>query len=301
MADSTQVRTELQIFLQRKVSKRVRSTLFSVMPTLDFLFGLNGQKMASEGLGRPQAGNLAIGRITGASRPQQEKLFAAREYLVTQATSAPSEGDAKVMGDYDNDPTVPNWDVSASSGGNKPLSRFKQARFKMCRLKMPWKVPHSEVRTAQSNATTEGQAAEAVGSVYDAEVKPREAALCKRFNNMLFATGGETGYPSDEDAVTWSSLHSLQSAIGSLTNTYGGIDRSVTGNSWWKPNVYSTAWTGTFYDAIDYANYEWGLLDKGLSIDFILVGKDLMRKAKAEAKQAGYQMIRTASPNPSSG
>src|SRR5205814_1530530 len=106
-----------------------------------------------------------------------------REYLPIIATSAPSEADTKIMSDYDNDPAVPLWDVSASSGGNAPLTRFKQARFKFCRYKMPYKVPHSERDTAKANATTEGQAAEAVGSVYDAEVKTRQAAMCKRINN----------------------------------------------------------------------------------------------------------------------
>lgn len=301
MADSSQVRTELQIFLQRKSASRVKSTLFQISPFYDFMFAQNGHKKDADNLGRPTAGNLAIGRINGVSSPMREKLFAAREYLPIITTSAPSETEVKIMGDYDSDPTVPNWDVSASSGGNKVLSRFKQARFKFCRYKMPCKVAHSERDTAVSNATTEGQAAAAVGSVYDAEQKPREAALAKRINNQLFAIGGELGYPTDEDSVTWSSVHSLQQAIGSTTNTYGGIDRSLAANAFWKPNVYTSTWTGTFYEAIDYANYEWGMINVGLGVQFILVGKDLMRKAKAEAKQAGYQMVTNGIPDPEFG
>lgn len=297
MADSAQVRSELQIFLQRKTAQRVKSTLFNVSPMFDFLFGLNGQKKGADGLGRPEAGNLAIGRINEASRPMREKMFAAREYLPIAATTAPSEADVKIMGDYDSAPTVPNWDTT-----NKPLSRFKQARFKLCRWSMPYKVPHSEVETAQANSSSspEAQAADAVGSVYDAEVKPRTAALCKRINNQLFGIGGETGAPVDEDAVTWSSIHSLQNALGT-TNTYGGIDRSLPANAYWRSNRYTSTWTGTFYEAIDYCNYDFGMIDKGLGVQFALVGKDLMRKAKAEAKQAGYQMISNSVPEPEFG
>lgn len=295
MADSSQVRSELNIFLQKRTASRLKNTLFNAMPTLDFLFSLNGDKKSADGLGRVQAGNLAIGRVNEVSRPKREKLFIEREYLPIVQTTKPDKTDVQDMTDYDADPVVPNWDTT-----NKPLSRFKQPRFKFSRKKMPYKVPHSEVRTAKNSATTEGQAARAVGSVYDVEVKSRTAVLCERLNDELFAINGQAGVPTDEDAVTWDHFHAIQNHLKE-DNTYGGIDRSLAANDWWRGNYETTTFSGTFEDLIDYANYDLGMIAKGLGVQVLIVGKTLMKKAKAEARAHGYTMVSESVPDPEYG
>jgi hypothetical protein len=225
----------------------------------------------------------------------REKAFAAREYLPIIQTTKPSKADAKAMTDYDNDPVVDNWDTT-----NSVLGRFKQPRFKFSRRKMPYKVAHSEIRTAKANASTEGQAADAIGSVYDVEVKTRTAALCELWNDQLFGVNGQTGAPTDEDAVTWDSIHSIDKAIGT-TNTYGGLDRTDSANSWWQGNRYTATFTGTFEAMIDYCNYDYGMIDKGLGVQVIIVGKTLMKRAKAEAKAAGYTMVSPSDARPEYG
>lgn len=291
MADSTQVRSALNIFLQRKTGETVKNTLFNKMPTLGFLFALNeGGKKNADGIGRPASGNLSVGRINGASQPRRPRLFKEREYLPLIQISKPSKSDVKRMTDYDNDPSVGDWD---STG--KPLGRFKQPRFKFARLKMPWKVPHSELRTALSSPTTEGQAARTVGGVMDFEVTTRRAVLCEILNNDLFGidntTGlaGAAGAPTDEDAVQWDRYHSIQNALKE-DNTYGGVDRTVAANAFWQGNYETSAFTGSFADLIDYCDYDLGMLKLGLSVKLLAVGGELMKKAKREAKAESYQL-----------
>jgi hypothetical protein len=309
MADSDQIRSGLQIFLQRKASTRVKNTLFKAMPTFDFLTGLNGDKKSADGLGRIEAGNLAIGRINGVSRPMKEKLFREREYLPIVQISKPSKSELKDMTDYDNNPTVPAWDTT-----NRTLARFVQPRFKFSRVKMPCKIAHSEKRTAEANAGGSDpakEAARAISSVFEVEDKTREAVMCEVLNDRLFGINGASGAPADEDAVTWSSYHSIANALGT-SNTYGGIDRSSEANAWWRGNQYSTAFTGTFEDLINHANYKLfaatgehggvgGLKAKGQGITAIAVGGDLLIRAKNEAKTRGYQLQTGAIPDPEYG
>jgi hypothetical protein len=150
---------------------------------------------------------------------------------------------------------------------------------------MPYKIAHSEVRTARDSARTEGEAAAAIGSVYNAEVMTREAVLCELLNDCLWGINGQSGAPTDEDAVVWDNFHSIKNAL-KADNTYCGVDRSVSSNSFWRGNYSTTNFAGTFEDLINYCNYDLGMLKKGLGVQMIGVGGQLMKRAKAEAKLA---------------
>jgi hypothetical protein len=290
VANSAQIRSDLAIFLQSKCADRVKSILFNIMPTLEFFLAINGDKKGADGLGRPQAGMFSVGRINEASAPNRAKLLAERVYLPILDTTKPDKTDVKNMTDHDSDPTVPNWDTT-----NRPLLSFKQPRFKFSRKKMPYKVAHSDVRTVKRGSTTEGQAAKAVGEVYDIVVKKRTAVLCEVLNDELFGINSTQGYPTDEDAVQWDHIHSIQNAL-KADNTYGGLDRSLAANSHWRGNYDTTARTSSFSDLIDYANYDLGMIDKGLGVQLIAVGKTLFKKAKAEAKENSYQLMSNGIP-----
>lgn len=291
MANTTDVRSDLQVFLQKKTASRVKSTLFNIMPTLEFFFALNGDKKAADGLGRPQTDPRIKQTISGVGAPMREKMFAEFQYLPIIDTIAPSTAEAKVMSDYDTVPQVPNWTTT-----NRPLLSFVQPVFKFCRILMPYKVPHSDVRKVKRSARTEGEAASAVGTVFDVEVKKRTASLCKRVNSMLFGTNGEAGYPASETATSWSSIYSIANAL-KTDNTYGGVDRTLTANAWWRGNYDTGSHTWTFAQLIDYCNYDLGMVDKGLGVQMIPVGKTLFKKAKAEAKQESYQLLTDGIPD----
>lgn len=290
MADSAQVREKLNIFLQKKSGTRVGNTLTQILPTFELFFALNGDKDGPFGLGRPRTDPRSKPMVSGRGSINREKLLAEREYLpITKVTKA-SKADAKATTDYDNDPAVPEWDTT-----NKPLGRYKQPRFKFHQLSMPFKVPHSEIRTAKAGASTEGQAAKAVGAVYDAEIKDRESATCERLNDELWGINGEQGYPTDEDATVWDHLHSIPYALHS-DNTYGGVDRALTVNSEFRGNYVTDPYTGSFYDLIDECNYTLGMKKYGLGVQVIGLGDRLFRKAKAEAKAEGYTLFANGIP-----
>jgi hypothetical protein len=289
MADSSEARSGLAVFLQKKASKRLMNTLFNVMPTLEFMFALSGDKTGPLGLGRPKTDILKAARGSVADA-QRLKIMVEREYKPIIQTTKPSKTEVKSMTDYDNDPSVPAWETT-----NATLGRFKQPRFKFARKKMPYKVAHSEVRTARDSARTEGEAAAAIGSVYNAEVMTREAVLCELLNDCLWGINGQSGAPTDEDAVVWDNFHSIKNAL-KADNTYGGIDRSVSSNSFWRGNYSTTNFAGTFEDLINYCNYDLGMLKKGLGVQMIGVGGQLMKRAKAEARSKGTRCSTTASP-----
>jgi hypothetical protein len=290
MADSAQVRTQLQIFLQKRSAKRVKNTLFNVMPLLEFFFALSGDKEGADDLGRPKSTGIMIGALSGVAKVRREKIYAEREYLPIIQTTAPAESEVKSMSDYDSDPTVVNW-----STDNAPLKRFKQPRFKFARKKIPYKIPHSDVRTARSGAGAEGQASAAIKSVYDVEVKTRTAVLCKNLNSELWGINGQPGFPTDEDATQWDHLHSIQQALRA-DNVYAGIDRTLAANAYWRGNYDTTPRSFTFEDMIEFCNYDLGMIDKGLGVQVIAVGKALMKKAKAEAKTDSYTLCTNGIP-----
>lgn len=288
MADSTQVRSDIQVFLQRKTAARLKNLLFTKMPTLEFFFALSEEsKKDADGLGRPGAGDLAIGRANGISAPRKAKMFAERVYMPIQQISKPAKTEAKSMTDYDSAPVVPAFGTT-----NKNFSRFKQSRFHFSRKSMPYKVAHSEIRTAKSGSgSPEAQAAATVGSIYDVEVKTRTAVLAELINDELFGVNSQPGFPTNEDTLEWDHIHSIQSALDT-DNTYGGIDRTLSANDYWRSHVVTTPFSGTFGDLVEECNYTLGMIDQGLGVQVIAVGKDLIRRAKAEAKAEGYTVMR---------
>jgi hypothetical protein len=285
MADSDLVRNEIDIFIRQKSAKRVKNTLFDAMPTLDWILTINGHKKGADGLGRVSTSpGMMVGAHNGVANVNRQKIFAERKYRPLIQKSKPSKTEIKRMTDHDNDPVVPNWDTT-----NKTLSRFTSPFFHFTRYKMPYKVAHSDIRTVLAGPGVEGEAASALGNVYDAEIKTREGVLCEQINDDLFQNGTGQGYPTDADNINWDYLYSFQSALDT-DNSYGGVDRSVAANSYWRSNRITSSFAGTFEDLINYCNYDLGMLKKGLGVQLIAVGGDLMKRAKAEARSLGYHL-----------
>lgn len=305
MANSSEVVSGVSSFLQKITGSRVINTLSDKMPTLDFLVRLNGHKQGPFGLGRPEAGDLAFGRINGISRPMKEKCFRERVYEPIWKKTKPSDSARiKKMAYRDNTVAVPH----PGTGDSLVLERFIQPRFKFSRTQSAATVWHDDKRTAFVNATNQGQAAKAILSVFEVEDKDAEVMLCERLNNELFGINGQTGAPTTEDMKVWDSMHSIASALDT-DNIYGGIDRSDDDYADWRGNVYSTAFTGTFEDLIQHSNYtlfddlgthgdSGGLLKKGLGVQLLIVGGELMKKALNESRSraATYQVSRVPDP-----
>jgi hypothetical protein len=290
MANTADPRVGLAAFLQKRSGATVKNTLFNIMPTLGFFFALNGDKEGADGLGRPKDNVFSTGVAT--ARARREKIMAERWYMPVIQTTAAAKSDVKSMSDYDTDPTVASW---ATTGA--PLSRITQPVFKFARFKMPYIIPHSEVRTAKAGmGSAEAQAAAAIRSVYELEIKDRNAQLCDVANDNLWGINtSSAGVPTDQTVTTWDHLFSIQQAIHD-SNNYGGVDRSISGNAYWRGHRVTASNTMSFYDRIDYCNYTLGLADKGLGVQLIIVGKAQFIKAKQEAKAESYQLFTGSIP-----
>jgi hypothetical protein len=214
---AAQVRSALNVFLQRKVASRVKNTLFNAMPTLDFLFGLNGRRRTPTGSAGPTPAMLAIGRINTVSRARRE--------TVAGPTRVPSgrAGLEAVQLRHEADGRLRHDARGCKLGHDQRARQAVQAAqiFKFARGMMPFVIPHTDLRTVKRGAGDNGAAAaSAVGSVYDIEVKSREAAHCEQLNADLFATAA-AGVPTDEDVLQWDRFHSLHAAL-KADNTYAG-------------------------------------------------------------------------------
>lgn len=285
MANTADVRSKLQVFLQKRASDYVISTIFPVMPAFGWLFAFNGDKQGFKGLGVPSADGVIATKIPTAQARRQQ-MMSERQYMPVVNTSVPTESDIKAMQDYDIDPVV------SDAVDNATLNRFTQPVFKFTRQKMPYQVWHSDIRTAKRGANgVEAQAAAAMGGVYDAEVKLRMGSLGSKLNKTLWQKAGSaSGVPTDETKTQWDQFHSF-AAAASATNVYAGVDRSLSANAYWQGNTIASATSLSFEDIINYANYDLGFADVGLGVNLILVGRTGFKAAKKEAKAEGYQLI----------
>lgn len=295
MADSSEARSGIAVFLQKRMRKTLKSALFQVCPTLDFMFALSGDKEGIDNLGRPRS-SVLIG--TNTAKVRRESIMAEREYKWLTQLSDIGAGDAKVMSDYDANPSVSGWDST-----QKTLDMFGEQRAKFCRIKMPYKVPDSEVRTAKGGSSTpEEAAASAIGSVYEAQVTTRRAKLVSYLNKLMWGTYtsgitglSATGAPSDESAVTWDAIHSFAKHFSASDIVYGK-DRSLASNILLRGNTVSAAKTLTFSELIDYCDFDLEHKKYGRSIQMIAVGATLWKKAKAEAR-AEHQIVNNGVPD----
>lgn len=297
MADQAAVRRGLPIFLQKAASKRAKSIVFDIMPTLMFLWALSGQKTGAEDLGLPMqvssgsnasGAGFMISAMQGISKAQKAKIQNEREYRPLLRTGGNDVSQVKLMGDYDSLPDVPSWET------NTLVQKMVQPVVRFARPSAPYSIPHSEKRTAISSGNgVEGAAARALGSLYDGTIRETQANLTTKLNNMLLgisdvdgsAVSSGNGLPADESVNQWSSIHSIKNALKNSTGTYCGIDRTLsTCPSIWR-GIYTTSTVrDSFKNQINDTNITQGLAKKGGGIELIGVGSALWLKAKAEAE-----------------
>src|SRR5581483_990947 len=236
-----------------------------------FLFAQNGDKESTEGIGRPRTGVVISGIETAKAR--SERILAERFYypLIQTSRSAVDDGDEKFMDDYDNAPSVGDWE------DNSPLSRFTQPRFKFVRRWRAYKVPHMETETAMAGTgSVEAQAAKAIVSAYEAEIKHKRSVLCDSCNKQLWGTHPTypAGTPTTDAKNCWDSFFSLSQTIDD-SNIYAGVDRSDVNNAFWQGKKVTTTTAAVFEDIIDQCNYDFGFADVGVGLKVILVGPTL--------------------------
>lgn len=293
MANSSTAYAGYQVFLQKKSGKRLRNRLFNIMPTLYLLTGLTGKKSQAFGLGAPDTSTNVLISGTKTASPNKEKMFAEVGYRPTIQYTSAAAADGKTIGQYSSMPT------RTDGANNNPANYFIQPEFRWHERAEPWEVPNDQIETIVANSTGgwPAQATQAIGNIMDAEIRTVEAVHLKYWNQLLWGTTG-VGYPSDQTANKWDALHSLQYSLKD-DNNYGGLDRSLTANTFWRGKYSTSAKTVVFRDLIRELNYSstYNFAAVGAGVDIIACDGNLFQKALSEADGKFGVILHNGLPN----
>jgi len=114
------------------------------------------------------------------------------------------------------------------------------------------------------------------------------------WNEQLWSAAN-TG-PSNCDAVVWDNIHSV-SDVCDTDNVYGGIDRTVGGNTYWQGNRVTAHRAACLEDIVNEGNFTKGMQKKGLGLTLAICGADLFPIFAAEAKAKGGTVMLDGLPD----
>lgn len=302
MANSASIRTGLAGLMQDHLSNKVVSLLFNTMPLVYFLLAKDGQKKNNlaggttngfYGLGRPATGSLFSG--IPISKPRQETILNSDKYMPLVQVSAPAETDGKVMGMYSTVPTMSNWDTAGVT------TQFTRPFFKWCEIADPILVANKDIQRTESAAPNEKSANAAIGDLFKVQTEGVLSTHLQRWNQLLWGTyagsaASTSGAPSNVDAETWDGIYSLKSAF-KADNVYGGVDRSISANSWWRGNYDTTSRPAVLQDIINDAAYTKGIAKKGQGAELVICSMTSFPIFAAEAVAKGGQVVYNGLPN----
>lgn len=297
MANSSTVQTGISTLVQDNISDIIVSELFIRQVLLYLLLRKNGDKQGVYKLGRPlvdgspNTGVFVSGK--GVPQPRSAEIFGAYEYKPPIMYKELVDYTTNITSIHDNDPSVEAWEDN-------------QIESTIIRPSYRWTVKSTPVEVSQMNlrmmtraveGTERNAAQKAVGDVWTAHSTHALGQHCRSWEKE-FAGGATpsttTDAPASVTSNLWSKQYSIPSIIGSTSNNYAGVDRSVSTNKWWWPNVNSTSqslnlremltWarmTAPIY-AADGSTVATGLSSFGLFIDVLLMGNDLFPSALAQ-------------------
>lgn len=289
MANGAKVRTGLATLMQDHLSSKVVNLMSNAMPLVYFLLAKDGQKSGQAGfygLGRYASGYLISGVPVGKVR--REEILNSDTYMPIVQTYLPVAGDGKVLGMYDTMPTRTSWDTKS------PGTYFTRPYFKWIERVDPIMVPKKELRRTKNAAGNEKLASAAVGDLFKVETEAVLTTHLQWWNSKLWDPTN-TG-PSNTDAAVWDSPNSIASAL-KADNVYGGVDRSISGNSWYRGNYVTAHRAASLEDLVNEANFTFKCAAKGFGIELLIVGADLMPVFMAEARAKGGQIMYDGLPN----
>jgi len=274
VADSTLIRSGARAFTQEYLSKRVVSTLASMLPLIYFLLGRDGNKKGFENIGVPSTGSLITGLQS--NRPREEEIFGSEAYMPFQHSTLSAQGDGKAMGMRDTLPTI------TGATANSQDQHFKRPRYAWFERADPILVYNKPMRRAKrlarSNAEREQRVQSLIQLATDDTLIVHLQALCYELYGLrsTYTVGqGATGTgPTDQDAEVWDHLLSLRN-FAQTDNVCGGVDRSVSGNEFHQGKLVTDHRAPNLEDLINEANYTLGCADIGQGVTLMLCGPSL--------------------------
>lgn len=284
--------------MQDHLSDRVVSLLVNIMPLVYFLINKDGNKETR--LGKPGSGSgfLNVGRFgVGAffaglpiSSPKREKVLNSDKYMPDINWQLPPQSDGKVATMADTMPQRAAWTTSTTA------SRFKRPFFKWVERIDAIMVPKKDIRRTRRAAGGEENANAAVGDLYKTEVESVLSTHLQWWNEEFWGTNGHVGAPSDVDADVWDGLYKLENCAHT-TNVYGGLDRTVANNAFWKGNRDTTARPAVLQDIINDANFVKGLAKKGQGAELLICSMQNFPIFAAEAAAKGGRIEYSGLPD----
>jgi hypothetical protein len=164
------------------------------------------------------------------------------------------------------------------------------AKFNWVRKTTPIIVWNESLFRAMETGVS-GAKGKAVANVLETAA---DAALNKHID--AWATAFWTGTPASQSSDPWSDVSGLTDALGSTTNTYGNVDRSVAANAQWVPQLVTSARSAILSEIIDEANLTLNCGIVGRGVDVILTTPALYRQFKAEARAKGQTVMVNGMP-----
>lgn len=251
--------------MQDHLSQKVVSLVSNIMPLVYFILGKDGNKQGFYELGRFASGALFSGIPTTSVR--KETILNSDKYMPMINISTPLASDGKALGQRDSMPKHQNATTKTTA------SHFQRPYFKWFERVDPLQVWKKDIRRTRNAAGNEQKANVAVGDLFKAETELVLTTHLTTLNKLLMGTTG-TGAPSDVDAEVWDAPYSIPAALMD-DNVYGGLDRSLSANSWWRGNYITDHKAGVLTTILDEALYTTPIANKGLDRGLLIVGRDL--------------------------
>jgi hypothetical protein len=299
MANSSTITgpSTINTMIQDNIGDTVTSVLFPRFVLLYLMLRKDGTKQGPIGLGRPMVngrpntGIFVAGKKVDA--PRKQSIMGALEFKPLIQFQELQDYTANITNLHDVDPSVENWE------DNQIETTLVRPSFRWSIKSTPIEVSLMNMRmTKAALAGKERAAWQAIGDMWLASSDMALSQHCRGINNEL--TGSSTpstttDAPSSVTADLWSKQYSLLSALGSTSNNYAGIDRSLAANAWFRPIVNSTAQSVNVREMLNYYRYTaavlapggstlaTGLNSLGLMGDVFICGNDLFPSFMAQA------------------
>lgn len=287
---ATGVRTGLNSIFQAHLDDKLVNVNFKRMPFLALLGLKNGEKSGIFDLGRPKAEEAQRGLVISGNpttMARKAEMFGSFEFQpIIQAGVRPNPT-VTLSGVGTNQPQVESW------ADNQFYEDLQRPTFRFVRYSTPFSIA-KDVMDFQKNKSggnsTEG-GWEAISSLQLAEITTRTAQHCKSIDDDIHTATGPTNGATT--STYWDAPFSIKLALDT-TSTYGGIDRTVAGNEYWKGNTVTDATQLNTRAMIDYINFDSSgpkLADYGLGIDTLIMNGALYAKALREAEARGPRVV----------
>lgn len=269
---------------QNYITGTVASNFYPRLPFVSAMaaFTISRNPKTSVNIGRPDGDKLWKsqflhgGTVTPAMREQIDTANAIEVPIQRFETS-----NSKWLGARDTNPTVASATTLSHGQARQAAALFYRASYIT-----PILIWESDLERAARKETARGFAI-AQGKLIDDATEVAYQEHIKGLN-----TGIWSGNPTNQSADPWNSPLGVDQLF-STTNTYGNVNRSISGNSVWAAQVDSTLTSVDAAKLVNDVNVTKGITDlNGRGTDLIITTKAIYLQMKEQLKAQGPVGIR---------